>query len=94
MLLALRAADHLACDKSNVTGIAARLAERGFVAVERGSDRRVKMLALTAAGRDLRAAVQQQVFAASPATTRLTETERRTLVRLLDKLQAPGTTGA
>ena len=35
-------ADHLGCDKSNVTGIAARLTERGFVAAERGPDRRVK----------------------------------------------------
>ena len=82
-------ADHLGCDKSNVTGIAARLIERGVVASKRGPDRRVKLLELTTAGHDLRAAVQQQVAETSPAMTRLTKTERGELVRLLDKLHAP-----
>jgi DNA-binding MarR family transcriptional regulator len=82
-------ADHLGCDKSNVTGIAARLTQRGFVTAERGPDRRVKLLELTGAGQDLRAAVQQQVAETSPAMTRLTRNERRELVRLLDKLGAP-----
>lgn len=82
-------ADHLACDKSNVTGIAARLAERGLVEAARGLDRRVKLLELTKTGRDLREAVQQEVADRSPAMTRLNETERRALVRLLDKLHAP-----
>lgn len=80
-------ADHLACDKSNVTGIAARLIERGLVTTTRGSDRRVKLLELTAPGRKLRVAFQQQVADRSPAMTRLTRAERRTLVLLLDKLK-------
>ena len=79
-------AEHLACDKSNVTGIAARLAERGLVATNRGPDRRVKLLELTTLGRNLRAALQRQVADTSPAMTRLTKTERQTLVSLLDKL--------
>jgi DNA-binding MarR family transcriptional regulator len=79
-------AAHLACDKSNVTGIAARLTERGLVTTTRGSDRRVKLLALTAPGRKVRADLQQHVADASPAMTRLTQTERQTLVLLLDKL--------
>ena len=87
-------ADHLGCDKSNVTGIAVRLTDRGFVAAKRGQDRRVKLLELTAAGHDLRAAVQQQVADTSPAMTRLTETERRTLMRLLDKLHGPNTSAS
>ena len=82
-------ADHLACDKSNVTGIAARLTERGLIEATPGPDRRIKLLELTRTGLDLRAAVQQQVADRSPAMTRLNQTERRALVRLLDKLQAP-----
>lgn len=82
-------ADHLACDKSNVTGIAARLTERGLVATSPGPDRRVKLLELTALGLRLRAALARQVADTSPAMTKLTEPERRTLVRLLDKLLGP-----
>ena len=82
-------ADHLGCDKSNVTGIAARLIERGFITAAQGSDRRVKLLDLTAAGRRLRATLQRQVAQASPAMTRLSDTERQTLVQLLDKLLCP-----
>lgn len=82
-------AEHLACDKSNVTGLAARLAERGLVSTSRGPDRRVKLLELTSEGQQLRTSVQQRAADATPAMTRLTETERRTLVRLLDKLSAP-----
>lgn len=82
-------AGHLACDKSNVTGIAARLIERGLVATSPGPDRRVKLLELTTPGGRLRVALQRQVADASPAMTRLTEAERQTLVQLLDKLLAP-----
>ena len=82
-------ADHLACDKSNVTGIAARLIERGFITAAPGSDRRVKLLKLTASGRRLRAELERQVAETSPAMTRLSEAERQALVRLLDKLLDP-----
>jgi DNA-binding MarR family transcriptional regulator len=81
---------HLGCDKSNVTGLAARLTDRGLIAATSGEDRRVKLLELTAAGRQLRAALQQQVIERSPAMTRLSDTERRTLVRLLDKIRVSG----
>ncbi len=81
-------AKHLSCDKSNVTGIAARLTERGLVTTTRGSDRRVKLLGLTAPGRKVRARLQQHVADASPAMTRLTEPERQTLVLLLDKIRS------
>lgn len=82
-------AEHLACDKSNVTGIAARLIERGLITAAPGTDRRVKLLELTARGRRLRSALQQQVAEESPAMTRLSDAERQTLVRLLDKLLEP-----
>ena len=82
-------ADHLACDTSNVTGIAARLIERGFITATPGSDRRVKLLELTPSGRQLRAALQRQVAEASPVITRLSDAERRTLIRLLGKLVDP-----
>jgi len=82
-------ADHLACDPSNVTGIAARLIERGLVTTTPGLDRRVKLLALTAAGRQLRNALELQIADSSPAMTRLTKSERRILLGLLDKLIPP-----
>lgn len=82
-------ADHMACDRSNVTGIAARLTDRGLITATPGSDRRVRLLALTARGRRLRAGLQRQVAEESPAMTRLSETERQTFVRLLDKLLDP-----
>lgn len=82
-------ADHLACDASNVTGIAARLAERGLVDSARGEDRRVKLLGLTAEGRRLRTALERQIADTSPAMTRLTRSEREVLVGLLDKLSCP-----
>jgi DNA-binding MarR family transcriptional regulator len=83
-------AAHLGCDKSNVTGLAIRLTERGLIAATRGPDRRVKLLELTPAGQQLRAELQQQVVDRSPAVTRLSETERKTLLRLLDKISAHG----
>ncbi len=79
-------AGHLACDKSNVTGIASRLIKRGLVATSSGPDRGVKLLELTTPGGRVRVALQRQVAYASPAMTRLTEAERQTLVQLLPKL--------
>ncbi len=78
--------EHLACDKSNVTGIAARLSERGLVVHAPGADRRFKLLALTDEGRSLRAALQLAISETSPAMTRLTASERIALMALLDKL--------
>lgn len=85
-------ADHLGCDASNVTGIAARLMDRELVAATPGLDRRVKMLELTARGRRVRTALDRAVVDCSPSMTRLTNAERLTLVRLLDKLTSDGPT--
>ncbi len=81
-------AAHLACDASNVTGIAARVVERGLITTTPGVDRRVRLQTLTAAGRRLRAALDAHITDRSPAMTRLTVSERRILVGLLDKLMA------
>lgn len=84
---AMRAlAEHLACDPSNVTGIADRLRVRGLVEPSPGSDRRIKLLALTPKGRKLREAIQRELAEQTPSMTRLTPAERKQLVALLGKL--------
>ena len=48
-------AQHLHCDNSNITGIVDRLTERGLVERRAAEgDRRIKLVALTEAGRELR----------------------------------------
>ena len=81
-------ASHLACDASNITGVADRLIERGLVVSRPGTDRRVKLLELTARGERVRTALQRRIAVSSPSMTRLTAVERRQLVVLLDKLLA------
>ena len=71
-------ADRLVCDASNVTGIADRLESRGLIERRAGAgDRRVKMLALTAAGAEARERVIEamteppaEIAALSPADQR------------------------
>jgi DNA-binding MarR family transcriptional regulator len=77
-------ADLLVCDASNVTGIADRLEARGLV--ERrstGGDRRVKVLALTPAGGELRARVYELMSEPPAAITALSESDQRTLRDIL-----------
>ena len=79
-------AEHLRCDASNVTGLADRLEARGLV--QRGvqdGDRRVKLLALTEPGRQLRGELEAAMLDASPVMTELDGDERATLRRLLLK---------
>ncbi len=79
-------AEHLRCDASNVTGIADRLQDRGLVTrVPSGTDRRVKLLAPTDAGRELRAALRAAMLQASPVMVSLDANERATLRALLAK---------
>ncbi len=80
-------AGHLDCDPSNLTGIADRLEERGLI--ERRpdpADRRVKLLALTPAGRRLRTKLDADLSDELPGLDSLTPTERAHLERLLAKL--------
>lgn len=81
-------ATHLACDASNVTGLADRLQEMGVVERVPGEDRRVKLLMLTDRGAALRAEVVDRVARGSTVTARLTGEERQQLSTLLDKLLA------
>jgi DNA-binding MarR family transcriptional regulator len=71
-------AGRLVCDASNVTGIADRLESRGLIERRAGSgDRRVKMLALTPTGTEVRERVIEamteppgEIAALSPADQR------------------------
>lgn len=81
-------ARHLACDASNVTGLADRLEELGVVERAAADDRRVKLLRLTTQGAKLRADLAERVAAGSTVTAKLTTAERAQLAALLDKLLA------
>lgn len=77
----------LACDPSNVTGLVDRMAARGLVTrVTDADDQRIKLLVLTDQGRVLRIALQNRLFANSPAIDALAPLERRQLLLLLRKL--------
>lgn len=79
-------ANHLACDASNITGIADRLEEMGVVERIPGEDRRVTILRLTERGISLRADIVEHLGRGSTVTSRLTAAERRQLSGLLDRL--------
>lgn len=81
-------ANHLYCDASNVTGIVDRLYAQGIV-VRRESekDRRIKMIALTPKGRELRQTLMT-AFADEAAFAALTPAEKQEFTRLLLKLRA------
>ena len=82
-------AQHMHCDSSNITGIVDRLTERGLV--ERrpaAGDRRVKLVALTDAGRELREEVRRRAGQPPPELARLSDEDaellRDVLRRALD----------
>lgn len=82
-------ADRLYCDASNITGIVDRLESRGLVDRQPDpTDRRVKRLVLTDAGRALWQAHHDRVFDGMPFFAELSGPERRTfhdlLVRMTD----------
>jgi DNA-binding MarR family transcriptional regulator len=80
----------LKCDASNITGIVDRLEARGLV--ERRSDpgdRRVKVLVVTVEGAAVRARLVRQLYEVPAAITRLSSTEQRTLLDLLQRLVTP-----
>jgi|SRR5919204_6972714 DNA-binding MarR family transcriptional regulator len=79
-------ADRLFCDASNVTGVADRLEARGLV--ERRSamgDRRVKALALTTIGADLRREVLEIMNEPPAAIASLSLTDQRALRDILSR---------
>jgi len=82
-----RLADTLACDASNVTGLVDRMETRGLVRREPApGDRRIKVLRLTPAGARLRSQVLSRMTRESHPLSRLSATQRRTLVKILEEL--------
>jgi DNA-binding MarR family transcriptional regulator len=80
-------AQTLACDASNVTGLVDRLESRGLVRRRpSASDRRVKVLDLTAKGSRLRDLLLDRMTAPPASLQRLTPAEQRALVRILARL--------
>jgi DNA-binding MarR family transcriptional regulator len=80
-------AEVLACDASTLTGIADRLEERRLIDRQVDpADRRVKLLALTDAGRTLVESIDGPFTAEIPGFAELSEQERAELTRLLLRL--------
>ena len=79
----------LVCDASNVTGIADRLESRGLI--ERrpaGADRRVKVLALTPAGVEVRERVRELMSEPPEAIAALSDADQRALRDILRRARA------
>ena len=82
-------AEVLSCDASTLTGIADRLEERGLIQRQVDpADRRVKLLALTDAGRQLVTSADRPFTAEIPGYAALSEAERTELTQLLFRLFA------
>lgn len=80
-------AETLACDASNVTGLIDRLESRGLIRRRPSeTDRRVKVLHLTATGSRLRALLVDRMTAPPATLERLSPREQRELVRILSRL--------
>jgi MarR family transcriptional regulator, organic hydroperoxide resistance regulator len=87
-------ADGLCCDASNVTGLVDRLETQGLVERRPSpEDRRVKVLALTPAGSRLRGELLRHVAGEPHPLARLSAEERKTLVRILERLVEAGASG-
>ncbi len=84
-------AAELHCDNSNVTGIVDGLEERGLVLrTASEGDRRVKLIALTAAGRRVRTRLVQAVEEPPAWLTGLSAADQRTLRDLLARARGAG----
>jgi MarR family transcriptional regulator, organic hydroperoxide resistance regulator len=82
-----RLADTLRCDASNVTGLVDRLEARGLVQRRPSADdRRVKVIQLTPTGSRLRAQLLRRMTGGSCSLSRLSASEQRSLVRILEAL--------
>src|SRR6266852_677730 len=80
-------AERLKSDPSNVTGLIDRLEARGLV--ERRADpndRRIKGLALTAAGARLRERLLARLYSAPPSVAELSERDQRILRDVLQRI--------
>lgn len=81
--------ERLKCDQSNITGLADRLEEGGWVQRVQGPhDRRVRLLSTTRIGEALRRKLEAALYETSPFLANLTVAEQRTLRNLLRKMVA------
>jgi DNA-binding MarR family transcriptional regulator len=77
-------ADALICDASNVTGIVDKLESRGLIVRQSAeNDRRIKMLAVTPKGRELRERLCARLMAPPPAIAAMPADVRRQLAIVL-----------
>jgi DNA-binding MarR family transcriptional regulator len=75
------------CDNSNITGLVDRLTERGLVErLAAEGDRRVKLVALTAAGRDLAEELARRRAEPPEEIASLPEADLRRLQRIFSSL--------
>jgi len=80
-------AEHLDCDASYVTALVDALEELGYVARRASdTDRRVKLVELTAQGRKAKERALEVLLAPPPSLEALTATELRTLAQLLERV--------
>lgn len=78
----------LGCHASNVTGLVDRLEEQGLVTRQASAeDRRVKQIALTTKGNELREQLHETMFEAPSELARLDDDELRTLHQLVQRLE-------
>jgi DNA-binding MarR family transcriptional regulator len=81
-----RLAQGLACDASNITGIVDRLEGRGLIERHPSArDRRIKEIALTPAGIEIRAKILESLAEPPEAIARLTIEDHRALCTILRK---------
>jgi DNA-binding MarR family transcriptional regulator len=79
------------CDASNITGIADRLEGRGLIERrDAPGDRRVKLIALTDAGAELRARVLDRLYHPPEALLRLSREEQITLRDIMVRTLSTG----
>ncbi len=82
-------AEALHCDNSNVTGIVDRLEDRGLVERRSAShDRRVKMLAVTERGAEVRSRLRARLREPPPPLAQLSEEDQRALCDIMRRALA------
>ncbi len=82
-------AQHMHCDNSNITGIVDRREERGLVERRAAEgDRRVKLVALTDAGREIREELNRRRAEPPPELAALSDAELGKLEQVLAKALA------
>lgn len=80
-------ASTLACDASNITGLVDKLETRGLIErTPNPADRRVKMIAVTTSGAELRGRLLDRLAEPPPFVTALSQVDQRRLRDVLRKV--------